>query len=129
MKKKAAEKLAKKSGSKEWGSKWSKVRPMRDLILVVDEPIQTKSEGGIHFPVDFHEGRWLHKTGLVAAVGHGRRNPKTGVAMQVGLKPGDRIYYLRTNGNLLETLGGDDQFIRMLDPSQISGIVEEEEGS
>lgn len=116
------EKLAKDSDCKDW----NKYRPMRDIALVLDDPKDDKTENGIWLPPKHRQGRWIYAKGTVVCVGPGRSDPKSGKRLLPPVKAGQRVMYLDHYGTLLEKLSGNEQFLRMLDPEQIIGIVVEE---
>jgi co-chaperonin GroES (HSP10) len=115
-------KLAKKYGCENW----DKYRPMRNFVVVMDDPVEEKTEAGIWMPPKYRQGRWLHTTGTVMRVGRGEYNSNVGKFQPPPLKVGQRVIYGRQFGSRLEDLSGNDQFLRLMDPSQILGIVDEE---
>lgn len=115
-------KLAKKNGCKTW----DRYRPMRDFMVVMDDPQEDKTESGIWLPPSHRQGRWIYVKGTVMRVGPGKRHPKTGKITPIGVEVGQRVTYLHHYGTRLEKLPGNEQYLRMLDTEQVVGIVDEE---
>lgn len=115
-------KLAKEYGSKDW----NRYRPLRDQAIVIDDPQEDKTGGGIWMPPSHRQGRWIFVKGTVVSVGPGSRHPKSGVLLLPPVEVGQRITYLHHYGTRLEKLSGNEQYLRMMSPDQIAGIIEEE---
>lgn len=103
-------------------------RPRNDYIIVDDDPAIEQSAGGIWIPSRSQLQQDL-RCGRLLAVGPGRPSKKTGkrVPLPPEMKPGEVVMYKRHSGARIRQLEGEDRWIRILDPTQVLGLLDEEQ--
>jgi len=112
-------------------SEWAKVRGKKyrmlgPFLLVKEDDVPTKSKGGIIYAPGYQHRVEGWRRGTVLAVGPGTISPKTGNLISVDLNVGDRVFFAKQMGSRIEKLKGVDRWVRIMDPSQIEGTLEEE---
>lgn len=94
-----------------------KLRPLADRVIVKQSQAEEKTKTGIVLPDTAKE---KPTQGKVVAVGPGKLDEK-GKPMEIGLRPGDTVYYGKWSGTDVEVEG--DKFV-ILKESDILGVLE-----
>ena len=94
----------------------AKIRLMHDLVAIRPDPESGVTDGGIHIPDtvqddqynrgDFIKSSNQHHTGIVLAIGPGRREQKHGRRRKLDFDPGDRVFYHRASSTGIRWLDG-----------------------
>lgn len=93
------------------------MKPMMDRVLVKRDKKEDKTASGLILPTEAKE---TPNSGLVVAVGNGRRSTETGVLMPMTVKKGDRVLFSRFGGQ--EVTVEDETFL-VLREDEIFGIL------
>jgi chaperonin GroES len=94
-----------------------KLRPLQDRVIVKAIEAETKTAGGIVLPDSAKE---KPTKGKVIAAGPGKLDEK-GKAMELGVRPGDTVYYGKYSGTDVEVSG--EKFV-ILRESDILGVLD-----
>jgi chaperonin GroES len=94
-----------------------KIRPLQDRIILKRIPEEEKTKGGIIIP-DTAKEKPLE--GLVVAVGNGKVL-EDGEVRPLGIKPGDRVLFIKYAGNEVK-INGEEHL--MLREDDILGVIE-----
>jgi chaperonin GroES len=94
-----------------------KIRPLQDRVILKRIPEEEKSKGGIIIP-DTAKEKPLE--GQVVAVGNGKLL-KDGTLRPLGIKPGDRVLFIKYAGN--EVRLNDEEHL-MLREEDILAVIE-----
>ena len=94
-----------------------KLRPLADRVIVKQSQAEEKTKTGIVLPDTAKE---KPTQGKVVSVGPGKLDEK-GKPMEIGLRPGDTVYYSKWSGTEVEVAG--DKFV-ILKESDILGVLE-----
>lgn len=80
----------------------TRMRPLGDRVIVMEEDAPEKTTSGIFLP---EASRETTKRGVVIALGPGKRSPLTGEPVGIGIREGDRIVYEPMSGTELTVDG------------------------
>jgi len=94
-----------------------KLRPLQDRVIVKAIEAETKTAGGIVLPDSAKE---KPTKGKVIAAGPGKLDEK-GKAKELGVRPGDTVYYGKYSGTDVEVSG--EKFV-ILRESDILGVLD-----
>jgi chaperonin GroES len=94
-----------------------KIRPLQDRLIIKRIPEEEKTKGGLIIP-DTAKEKPLE--GRVVAVGNGKVL-KDGKVRPLGIKPGDRVLFVKYAGNEIK-LDGEEHLI--LREEDILGVLE-----
>ncbi len=94
-----------------------KLKPLGDRVVVKQSEAETKTASGIVLPDTAKE---KPTKGKVIAAGPGKLDDK-GKRMELGVKPGDTVYYGKYSGTDVEVNG--EKFV-ILRESDILGVLE-----
>jgi chaperonin GroES len=94
-----------------------KIRPLQDRLIIKRIPEEEKTKGGLIIP-DTAQEKPLE--GRVVAVGNGKVL-KDGKVRPLGIKPGDRVLFIKYAGNEVK-LDGEEHLI--LREEDILGVIE-----
>ncbi len=103
-----------------------KYRMLGPFLLVKEDDVSTKSKGGIIYSPQYQHRVEDWRRGTVLAVGPGAISNKTCERIPVDLHPGERVYFAQQMGSRVDKLKGENRWVRIMDPSQIEGIIEKE---
>ena len=102
----------------------SGIRPVEFKILILPDPVEETTAGGIIKPQRAHEmEQWAQVKGTLVALG-GRAFSDWSEADREVLKPGARVYYRKYEGIVIP--GADDQEYRLCNDKDVGGLVENE---
>ena len=94
-----------------------KLRPLQDRVIVKQSDAEEKTKSGIVLPDSAKE---KPTKGKVVSVGPGKLDDK-GKPMEIGVRPGDTVYYGKYSGTEIEV---DTEKFVILRESDILGVVE-----
>jgi chaperonin GroES len=94
-----------------------KLRPLQDRVIVKQSEAETKTASGIYLPDSAKE---KPTKGKVISVGPGKLDDK-GKPMELGVRPGNTIYYGKYSGTEVEV---DSEKFVILRESDILGVLE-----
>ena len=94
-----------------------KLRPLADRVIVKQSQAEEKTKTGIVLPDTAKE---KPTQGKVVSVGPGKLDEK-GKPMEIGLRPGNTVYYGKWSGTEVEVEG--EKFV-ILKESDILGVLE-----
>ena len=95
-----------------------KLKPLADRVIVKQTDAEEKTASGIFLPDTAKE---KPTKGRVVSVGPGKRDDKTGKLTEVGVRPGDTVYYGKYSGTDVEV---DGQKFVILREADILGVLE-----
>lgn len=103
----------------------SGIQPIEFKVLVLPDPVEKKTAGGLYIPDDTHEREgWAQIKGTLVAYGGSAFNDHA-TAERQALKPGTRIYYNKYQG--IRVTGADgEEYVLMTDKDIAAVIVAEE---
>lgn len=93
-----------------------KIKPLRDLIVILADDISNVSDGGIHLTSDIRD---KPATATVVAVGPGLRD-RDDKLVPTGVEVGDEIIFVRDSGTEVKVDGVD---YRIITPENLVGII------
>ena len=103
----------------------SGIRPVEYKILVLPDPIEEKTAGGIFKPDQTHEREsWAQVKGTLVAAG-GRAFEDFPEDERGNLAPGARVYFAKYQGILIE--GADGKEYRLCNDKDIGGVIDNEQ--
>lgn len=104
-------------------------RMQSHFILIMDDEIKEKSDGGVFYPTEYVSGieANMMRKGRVMAIGPGKMMKSGQRVPVVGVKPGDLVMYPRTVGQRIDELEGTDRWVRIVDQMQLFMVVDEED--
>lgn len=91
--------------------KTSQLRPLRDIVLLLPDVAHDVTPGGLVIPDSIRAKR---ESGVVLAVGPGRITDQ-GVLIEPRVKKGERVMFLRREGNEFDFDDGKALFVRESD--------------
>lgn len=80
------------------------IKPMYDRVLILPDPEETMSTGGIIIPDTAMKVERNDRTGTVVAVGPGKESP-SGVLLPMESRVGDKVVYNKYSGTLVKQDG------------------------
>ena len=93
------------------------MKPMMDRVLVQRDTKEQTTSSGLILPTESVEAP---NSGIVVAVGEGRRSAETGVLMPMTVEEGDRVLFSRFGGQ--EVTVKDETYL-VLREDEIFGIL------